>query len=180
VLLNVANLANELGISENSCRQWISILEASGVVFRLLPYHQNYNKRLVKSPKIFFNDTGLLCYLLGISEPQILQNHAASGHVFENYVIVEIRKYFLNLGQRPSLFFWRDKTGTEVDLLIESSGSLQAMEIKKGQTFTSDWLSSLRKWSKWSSTPLNQCHVIYGGDEVRTIDDIMIQPWFSI
>lgn len=179
-LLNVASLANELGISENSCRQWIGILEASGVVFRLLPYHRNYNKRLVKSPKVFFNDTGLLCYLLGISEPQILQNHASSGHIFENYVIAEIRKYFLNRGQRPNLFFWRDKTGTEVDLLIEFSGELQAIEIKKGQTFTNDWLAAFRKWSRWSAVALNQCYVIYGGDEMQTIDDIKIYPWFFI
>lgn len=179
-LLNIANLANDVGMSETSCRQWLSILEASGVVFRLQPHHQNFNKRLVKSPKLYFSDTGLLCYLLGITEKSLNENQSASGGIFENYVITEIRKGFLNQGKPAPLYFWRDKNGTEVDLLIETNNHLEAIEIKKGGNFSENWLTALRKWSKWSNTPLHRCSVVYGGAAYEDISGVSVRPWFMV
>ena len=179
-LLNIANLANELGLSESACRKWITILEASGVIFRLSPYYRNFDKRLVKSPKLYFNDTGLLCYLLGIQEAQTLQYHASSGHIFENYVVAEVRKHFLNLGKQAKLFFWQDKSGHEVDLLIEQGTELLAVEIKKGQTISSGWVEGLNKWCRWSKVAPDQCRVVYGGDQPQQTHGISVIPWFFL
>jgi hypothetical protein len=179
-LLNIASLSNDLGLSENGCRKWLTILEASGVIFRLAPYYQNFNKRIVKSPKIYFNDTGLVCYLLGIKNSEQLRNHRSSGSVFENYVIAEIRKQIINQGKVPACYFWRDKAGVEIDLLIDDGSDLKAIEIKKGKTFTSDWLKAIKKWSVWAKQPMDHCHVVYGGNTPLVFDDVAVHSWQSI
>ncbi|OGO94566.1 MAG: hypothetical protein A3F10_04030 [Coxiella sp. RIFCSPHIGHO2_12_FULL_42_15] len=114
-LLNVHQLALDAGISHTTVSHWLSILEASYIVFRLPPYFNNFNKRLIKSPKLYFYDTGLVCYLLGIHSADHLNIHAHAGAIFEGYVISTIKKYFCNLGQSQTLYFWRDSNGLEID-----------------------------------------------------------------
>ena len=118
-------------------------------MLRLLPpYHRNFGKRLVKTPKLYFLDTGLLCYLLGIREPQALATHAQRGAIFETLVVSEVLKRRFNAGQPADLYFWRDNLGHEVDLLFEVGDRLQAIEIKSGTTFAGDWPDALRRWNK--------------------------------
>ena len=121
-LLNLSNLGSELGINYKTVRSWISVLEASFIVFLLQPHHRNFNKRIVKQPKLYFYDTGLLCALLDIQSPEQVSTHYLRGHLFENLVIAEYVKHRLHLGMRSNAFFWRNSTGHEIDLLIETGG----------------------------------------------------------
>ena len=133
-LLNHSSLANDAGVSVDTARRWIAILQTSFVVFVLPPHHRNFNKRVVKTPKLFFHDTGLLCHLLGIREPAQLVSHPLRGALFENYIVAEVAKAFLHHRRTPPLFFWRDRTGHEVDLVIEAGDTLFPVEIKSTQT----------------------------------------------
>ncbi|MCM1310518.1 MAG: ATP-binding protein [Bacteroides sp.] len=164
-LLNKANLATETGVTIPTIESWLSVLEASYIIYRLEPNFNNYNKRIVKTPKLFFYDTGLACNLLGISSPQQLDSHFLRGALFENMVVNQFLKDNLNRGVTPDLTFWRDSTGLEVDL-IETKGLEQyAYEIKSGSTFNQSFFDGLNKWGVLSATPENRRSVIYTGDE---------------
>lgn len=143
-LINLNSLGVECGVSENTIRSWLSVLEASFIIYFLQPYHKNFNKRLVKTPKLYFWDTGLICSLLGITDKKQLSTHYMRGELFENFVMNDIHKYFYNRGHQPSCYFWRDKTGHEVDLMVESKGDTAAVEIKSGKTFHVDFLKGLK------------------------------------
>ena len=142
-ILNLQSLGNDLGLSHNTLKKWLSILEASYIVMRLYPYHGNIGKRLVKSPKIYFYDCGLAAYLLGIESVDSLQYHPLRGHLFENMIVSEIVKARLNQGHEPHLFFYRDQGGHEVDLLLQKDGALLPIEIKVSQTFNPGFLKEV-------------------------------------
>ncbi len=179
-LLNFSALASDSGIAVDTARRWISILKTSFIVFLLAPYHRNFNKRLIKSPKLYFNDTGVVCHLLGIRNNEQLFAHPARGAVFENYILAEVVKAYTHNRREPPLYFWRDQTGHEVDLLIEDSGMLSPIEIKSGETVGSSMFQSLQWWSRLSGNPVNHAVLVYGGDHAYKQNGIAVRPWFAI
>jgi len=179
-LLNLSSLASDCGVSHNTVRAWISVLEASYVVFLLQPHHQNFGKRLVKTPKLYFVDTGLAAFLLGIRDPQHLSIHSARGALFENFVISELLKRRYNQGLPSNLFFWRNNAGDEVDLLIEQGEQLIPVEIKSGQTFSSDFLVGLQKWMRLAGETCLAPRLVYGGEENMTRSGVLVQSWKAI
>jgi predicted AAA+ superfamily ATPase len=181
-ILNMNSLASDCGISHNTVKAWISILEISGLVFLLKPYHRNFGKRLIKSPKLYFTDPGLVCRLLGIQSTEQLFLNPLRGSLFEGFIIGELIKNRLNQGKSPDLWFWRDNTGTEIDCLFEDNGKLHAMEIKSGKTFNDEFLDGLRHWQEISgmSAESSTCTLIYAGSQKATINGINIVPWKEI
>ena len=179
-LLNLSSLASDCGVSHKTVRAWISVLEASYVVFLLQPHHQNFGKRLVKTPKLYFVDTGLAAFLLGIRDPQHLSIHSARGALFENFVISELLKRRYNQGLPSNLFFWRNNAGDEVDLVIEQGEQLIPVEIKSGQTFTSDFMAGLQKWMRLAGETCLAPRLVYGGEENMTRSGVLVQSWKAI
>ncbi len=179
-LLNLSSLASDCGVSHKTVNAWISVLEASYVVFLLQPHHQNFGKRLVKTPKLYFVDTGLAAYLLGIRDPQHLSIHSARGALFENFVISELLKRRYHQGLPSNLFFWRNNAGDEVDLLIEKGDQLVPVEIKSGQTFTSDFLAGLQKWMRLAGETCLAPRLVYGGEENMSHSGVLVQSWKAI
>ncbi|MEN8246067.1 MAG: ATP-binding protein [Thermodesulfobacteriota bacterium] len=163
-LLNLSSLGSELGINYKTVRSWISVLEASFIVFLLQPHHRNFNKRIVKQPKLYFYDTGLLCALLDIQSPEQVSTHYLRGHLFENLVISEYVKHRLHLGMRSNAFFWRNSTGHEIDLLIETGGTLHALEIKSGETLNNEFFKNLIYFKNISGLPVENLFLVYGGE----------------
>ncbi len=163
-LLNVSSLAEDCGINHKTAQSWLSILEASFIIYLLRPHYKNYKKRVVKMPKIYFYDTGLLCSLLGLTNEKQLKNHHLKGNIFESFVVSEFIKYQYNRGMEPNVYFWRNKTGNEIDLLIESPDKLTPIEIKLGQTITSDYFKGLNYYNNLSHGNPNDSCVIYGGE----------------
>ena len=179
-LLNYSSLANDCGIAVDTARRWISILKTSFIVFLLPPHHRNFNKRIVKSPKLYFFDTGLASYLLGIKNSQTLTTHPLRGSLFENHIASEIAKAFYHHRQRPPLYFWRDQTGHEIDLLLELDNEIYPIEIKSGQTIGSDAFANLIWWSKVANQPHHKASLIYGGDQSYSRNEVSVHPWFAI
>lgn len=179
-LLNYSGLAADCGISVDTARRWISVLNTSFILFLLPPHHSNFNKRVIKSPKLYFYDTGLLCHLLGIREADQVSTHPLRGALFENHVVSETAKAYLHHRRTPPLFFWRDRTGHEIDLIIDESGRLYPIEIKSGRTISGDMLNSLRWWCDLAGQPLETATLVYGGDESYTRRGILIRPWFAL
>ncbi|MFH1643709.1 MAG: ATP-binding protein [bacterium] len=164
-LLNLSELASVCGISVSTAQRWISILEASYILFLLSPYFKNFNKRITKSPKIYFYDTGLACSLLGIESPEFLSLHPLYGNIFESFIVADIYKQYFNIGKRPPVYFWRDLNGRlEVDCIIEQHNNLFPIEIKSGQTIASDYFSNIIQWNEISNTNSDNNFVIYGGE----------------
>lgn len=179
-LLNLSNLGTELGINYKTVRSWISILEASYLVFLLQPYHKNFNKRIVKQPKLYFFDTGLLCALLDIQSPEQLDSHYLRGNIFESFIIAEHIKSRLHAGRRPNAFFWRNSTDHEIDLILEAGAQLWAVEIKSGQTLNEDFFKGLRYFKRLSSAPDEHLYLVYGGDRNLTRKYGQVVGWKSI
>lgn len=176
-LLNLTSLANDCGVSHTTARTWLSVLEAGYIVFLLPPYHRNFGKRLVKMPKLYFYDTGLASYLLGIQSPDQLSTHAQRGALFEAFVVGEFLKRRFNDGQPSNLYFWRNNSGDEIDLLIEHGNELQPIEIKSGQTFTTDFLKPLLKWISFADASVRSPLLVYGGDQELRVRDIDVMSW---
>ncbi len=179
-VLNLSSLANDTGISVNTAKSWLSLLEASYIVYQLPPYYNNFNKRVIKSPKIYFYDTGVACALLGIRTPEMVQTHYMYGSLFENFVISEIVKQHYHTGLKPAIYFWRDNNGVEIDCLVESSTrSLYAIEIKGGATMNSDYLKNLKLFPQQQEVAQ---YIIYTGKDnikmpeyqIITIKDINV------
>jgi len=162
-LLNLSSLGTDLGINYKTVRSWISILEASYIVFLLQPHHKNFNKRVVKQPKLYFFDTGLLCALLDIQNPEQLSGHYLRGNIFESFIISEYLKSRFHAGHRPNIFFWRNSTGHEIDLIIETGAQLWAVEIKSGETLNEDFFKGLKYFKRLSSASEKQLYLVYGG-----------------
>lgn len=161
-LLNMSSLAVETGVDVKTIGAWLSVLETSFVLFRLQPYHENYNKRIVKMPKLYFYDTGLAISLLGVENAAQLELHPFRGSLFENMVIVEFLKKQYNAGKSHNLFFWRDNVGNEIDLLIRHGNRLLPVEIKSGKTVTSEYFKGILFWNKITQTQGG--YIVYGGD----------------
>ncbi len=176
-LLNLSSLASDAGVSVNTAKAWLAVLEASFAIFLLAPYHENFNKRLVKMPKLYFYDTGLLSYLLNIEQPDQIGTHFAVGHIFENFVIAELAKQWRHAGERPQFYFFRDSNGNEVDLLAVSKGKIFAMEVKYGKTLNPDFFKALRYWSSLTGNPPEQCYLINGGESASVRSEGTVVPW---
>jgi len=176
-LLNLSSLATDCGITHNTAKSWLSILEASFIIFLLQPYHHNFNKRLVKTPKLYFYDTGLACALLNITEPQQLTTHYLRGGLFETFIFAELYKHFFNQGKVPNLYFWRDQSGHEIDCIIEEANKLIALEIKSAKTIASDFFAGLEYWQSLVNNKNIESHLIYGGDILQKRSDTQVVPW---
>lgn len=179
-LLNLSSLSNELGISHNTVKAWINLLETSGIVYLLQPFYSNISKRLVKTPKIYFTDTGLVCRLLGIESPAQLNTHPLYGSIFETHIVIEYLKYHLNRGVSPNVYFWRDKKGLEADLYKNVPGSkTEIFEIKSSQTIPEDAFGKLKQIQSTTNND-SQLNVIYGGDENQSRTSGKIISWSSL
>jgi len=157
------SLSADVGVSPNTIKSWLSVLEASFIDYFLQPHFSNFNKRLIKSPKLYFYDTGIACSLLGLESKDQLSTHFLIGGLFENFIISELIKSKWNIGKRHNFYFWQDKTHKEVDLIIDKAGKLLPYEIKSGLTKSLSYFSNLNYWAKLSNTPQDQLNVIYGG-----------------
>jgi len=175
-VVNFSSLAQDCGISNVTAQQWLNVLQASYIVFLLAPYHNNFNKRLIKMPKLYFYDTGLASSLLGIENAVQLDRHFARGHLFENLIVLELLKARLNAGRRPHLFFWRDRTGHEVDVIAEWGGALKAIEIKSSSTFSPEFIKGVGYFKAIAGDNTEQ-YVIYAGREEYSLRDIKIIPF---
>lgn len=176
-LLNISSLANECGVAVSTATSWISVLEASYICYLLKPDYNNYAKRLVKTPKLYFYDTGLACALLDIRTAAQVPTHFLRGGLFENLVINEFLKTAYNGGEEPNLTFWRDSTGNEVDLLQYINGEPHAYEIKSGATFSPDFFKGIAKWSKLSGVEAERLSVIYTGERDWSTQNGNVVAW---
>lgn len=179
-LLNLSSIGNEIGIDSKTVRSWISILEASFIIFLLPPYYKNYNKRIVKQNKLYFYDTGIISSLMGLNESEQLANFYLKGNLFENFVISEIMKQMHHNGIRPNLFFWRDNTGNEIDLIIDKGTYINAVEIKSGSTYTNEYFKNIVKFQKYSGIKPDNCYVIYTGKESYRTKDGYLYDFFKL
>lgn len=176
-LLNVVSLATDAGISHTTARQWLSVLENSELLFLLQPYHRNFGKRLVKSPKLYFTDTGLAAWLIGIRDPDLLALHPMRGPLFETWVINELRKQRLNLGLPADLYFWRDNNGLEADVVFETDAGLQCVEIKAGQTITADLVRAGQRAARFVNEPAPAPWLIHGAPENYMREGVRCISW---
>lgn len=182
-LLNLSDLATVCGISVPTAKRWISTLEASYIIFLLEPYFKNFNKRVAKMPKLYFYDTGLACSLLRIASAKQLALHPSFGSLFENFILSDVAKQYYNLGQRPSIYFWRDKNGRlEVDCLIDEGGKLFPMEIKSSPEIKTDFFKGLQQWNSMEQGAEPTAHIspgylVYAGEEQQQRAGGVALPW---
>ena len=178
-LINLSGLAGDCGVSQPTARAWLSILEASFIVFRLPPFHTNLGKRLVKMPKLHFYDTGLVCWLIGIRTPEQLRSHPLRGPIFETWVVSEIVKHRMNLGETRGMFFYRSRDGAEVDLVIEHPSRLTLIEAKSSQTPSSTLFDGAHRVRRHLSGSSIACDVVvaYGGEEDQARTAGRLVPW---
>jgi predicted AAA+ superfamily ATPase len=178
-LVNFSVLSSDANVSDATVRRWLSILEASYIVFLLRPYHENWGKRMVKAAKLYFYDPGLLCALLQIGQKDIA-NHPNKGNIFESFIISDILKYHYNHGMDPRIYFWRDKTEHEVDCIIEEKQHLRPIEIKSGRSFNSRFLEGLTYWKNLAHEKSIDGAVIYAGSAEQTRAHSSLVSWQSI
>lgn len=179
-LLDYTSLSNELGIARNTVKEWLSVLKASFIITTLPPYFENFGKRVIKSPKLYFTEVGLLCYLLDIQEPNQLLHHPLRGALFENLVIMELAKLHYNRGQEANFYFYRDSNQVEIDLMYPQGSDLIAIEIKSSQTFHTDFLKNIRKVHPIVKNKSFKGSVIYAGKHQQGIDDYAILNYQNI
>jgi predicted AAA+ superfamily ATPase len=179
-LINLTSLGADCGISAVTAKQWLSVLETSYIVTLLRPHHSNFGKRLVKTPKIYFLDSGLAAWLMGIRSAETLETHAARGALFESWVVSELYKKRLNTGLPIDLYFWRDNTGNEVDLIIEKEKGLQPIEIKSGSTYASDWSQGLNKWQALAKNSSLEPAILYGGESNFEREGLKVWGWRDV
>jgi len=177
-LLNLEALGAATGITGKTAKAWLSILQASYVIFLLEPHHKNFNKRVTKTPKLYFYDTGLACSLLKISTVNSLAIHPYRPALFECFIIADLYKQYSNLGMRPPLYFWRDKNGTyEVDCIVDQGINLVPIEIKSGQTINTDYFKGLKYWCALSETDPALSYIVYGGTEQQSRNAGHVLGW---
>ncbi len=180
-LFNASSLAVECGISVTTVHKWIGLLESSFILYLLRPHHKNLNKRVVKSPKLYFYDTAIACSILGIDTQNHLKQHYIYGNLFENMVLNEMIKTRFNSAKRNNMFFWRDKTGHEIDCLVENPISINAIEIKSSQTISPRFFDGLNYWKTINKNEnRNSFYVVYGGEKTLVRNGIKIIPWYEI
>jgi predicted AAA+ superfamily ATPase len=173
-LLNLESLSNDVGVSSNTLKEWISILEASFILIRISPFHENFGKRVIKSSKLYFTDVGLASYLLGIENVAQMARDPLRGHLVENLVVLELIKSRLNQGLDPHLYFFRDAHGHEVDLIFQSAHELIPIEIKAAETFNSSFLKNLIFFQELAGKRASRGVVIYAGNEEQRIDSFQL------
>ena len=171
-LFNASELGAEVGVSSKTISHWLSVLQASYLITLLPPYYENIPKRLVKSPKLYFNDPGLACYLLDIETPQQLDRDKMRGAIFENMIVMEAIKHRYNMGLEGGVFFYRDSNQNEVDLLIKQEGELTAIEVKSSMTYSSSFEKALTQIEGWIKTPISKKAIVYSGDFENSSGDI--------
>lgn len=179
-LLNYSGLANDCGISQPTAKKWLSLLEASYIAFLLPPFFRNIGKRLIKMPKLYFFDTGLLCFLLGIENTKHLASHPLRGNIFENFVVVELLKFRFNQARHSNLFYYRDRAGNEVDVIIDQGTRLVPIEIKSARTETPEYLKSLRTFSALFPKETGEGFVVYDGAGEHAIDGFSFLNWKNL
>ena len=180
-VVNYQSLANDVGVSPRIIENWISVLEACYLVVRLRPYHSNFGKRYIKSPKIYFTDTGLACCLLGIRDTETLSKHYLIGGLFENLCIMEIHKMISNSGSNASLYYFRDSNQNEVDLIIDTGVKQIPVEMKSGATFTQSYGKGIRYWKSLAPGAASQpAFIVYGGDSRPENGDFSILNWSEL
>jgi len=185
-LINLSALGGDTGVSHNTARSWLSVLEAGYIVQRLTPLHRNLRKRVVKAPKLYFLDTGLACWLLGIRAPGELQRHPLRGALVESWVVAEVRKALANRGTRARLHFWRDHRGREVDPVVDRGQDLLAVEVKASATVHSSFFAPLEDFAELAReavpAPPDGVHrvLVYGGDRRQERSAGQVLPWRAI
>lgn len=177
-LLNLSSIAADCGISHTTARHWISILQAGFIIHLLPPHHTNFSKRIIKSPKLYFLDTGLLCYLLRIREPEDIADHAMKGAIFETFVLSEFYKSFAHRGEAPPLYFWRDRTGHEVDVVVDTGKKLIPVEVKSTETIDSSLFDGLRYYTTLGTPASKTGVLIHGGESLYRRENFTVRPWF--
>jgi predicted AAA+ superfamily ATPase len=178
-LLSFSSLAVEAGISVNTAKSWLSVLEASYIIYRLEPHFQNFNKRLVKMPKLYFYDTGLACSLLGIESVNQISTHYLVGSLFENLVLSDLLKYKMNRGLNSNFYYWRDKLGREIDCLIDSGLKKIILEIKSGKTINEEFFNGLKFYKDLAGEKNIFSYLIYGGEKVEVRSAGKVLPWYK-
>ena len=163
-IFNASELSGEVGVDSKTIASWLSVLQASYIIYLLPPYYENISKRLVKSPKLYFCDPGLACYLLDIEGPRQLNRDKMRGNIFENFVVMEAVKHRMNAGKDGGVFFYRDSNKNEVDLLVKEEGEITALEIKSSQTYSKSFADTLERLPGWIKTPVRKRAVVYAGD----------------
>ena len=179
-LLNLTALSNDCGIDQKTVASWLSVLQSSFVIYLLKPYHTNFNKRITKTAKLYFYDTGVACSLLGISNAKQITTHAAKGALFENLVISELLKERFNAGAADNLYYWRDKTGNEVDVLMDNAGKLTAIEMKAGETISTDFFKGIEYFSSLKTGAVQKLLIYGGNQEQKRSNGIIVKPWNNL
>ncbi len=175
-IVNFSSLSNDLGLTVPTVRDWLSILESSYIIYFLKPHHRNHNKRVIKMPKLYFYDIGLVSSLLGVEYKEQINTHYLKGALFENLIITEMLKSRFNTGKESNLYYWRDKTGNELDILSENLNVVDIFELKSGKTITKSFFKGINYYNKISKT-INKSFLIYGGDTKEIRKDTLVLPW---
>jgi uncharacterized protein len=179
-ILNLSSLATDCGITHNTAAAWISILEASYLIYLLPPHYRNFNKRLIKAPKLYFLDVGLAAWLMGIHSAEQIRFHSHRGALFETFMVSELLKARFNQGISSNLFYWRDSKGLEIDIVVEVADKLLAVEIKSGQTIATDFFAALKKWLAIAGEADASAWLVYGGNKKFINNNISVVPWNKI
>lgn len=178
-LLNLSSLGNDAGVLHTTIKRWISILEASYIIYILPPYYKNFSKRQIKTPKIYFLDTGLLCSLLRIPSADDVINHPLRGAIFETFVFSEIYKSFLHRGEEAPLYFWQGAQN-KIDILIDMGKTIFPVEVKSGQTVSEDFFKNIKEWFKIQKSFSAMAALVYGGQDYQRRGNIQVIPWYGI
>jgi len=179
-LVNTNKWGAACGVDHKTIKHWLSILQASYIIRLLHPYHTNFKKRLIKTPKLFFYDTGLVCRLLGIENRTILDTHPLRGSLVENWVFTELIKAFFNNGKEPSIYFWRTQDGEEIDFIIDGSIETMLIEVKSGMSLHSDWIKPMKRWLERADIKKAIPYIIYGGTDRYTLQKCTCLGWASL
>lgn len=179
-IVNFSNISSETGVDYKTIQSWLSILETSYIVYTLPAWYENFNKRLTKSPKLYFYDTGIACYLLGINSLNNLDVHFAKGALFENMIMNEIRKSYFNNYVSPRMYFWRENNGIEIDLIIDKGNKFIPIEIKSGRTINKDFFNNLLTIKKLGKQKIEKTFLIYGGDADQERSDVSVRSWKNL
>jgi predicted AAA+ superfamily ATPase len=179
--VNLTSLGNDLGLSHTTIKRWLSVLETSYLITHLKPYYNNFNKRLIKSPKIYFLDPGLLCYLLRITKKEDLRFHPHIGGIFETFVLSELTKSYYHHDQKAPLYYWQETSGHEIDIMIDHGQSLlYPIEIKSSQTLAKHFFDNLNYWLNLKGNPQTKGCLIYAGSEWQKRNSIQVIPWYAV
>ena len=172
--------SQQFGITHNTAKSWVSVLEASYILFQLRPHYANFSKRLIKSPKLYFHDTGLLCWVIGIQESSQLATHPLRGSIFETFIISELVKTRWNRAETMPFYFWRDSNGNEVDVVVDAGTKLIPIEIKSGQTLNRSFFAGLERWMALAGDKATSPILIYGGTENHVRKGVNVLGWNSV